>query len=185
MKYILDQDANSTLFKFFQLQSTSPVKGDWVSQCKGDIKQLDINLTFNEIQNMKIPVFKSLVVSKIKQALLSYLLKLRKTKGKHIIYKSLHVSDYIKPNQAICDTSDVKMLFALRNETYRLSDSYQSQKCICLKSDISVKHINECEVINLTKKNIDYSRIYNGTIIEQKYILEEMKLSINKYTQKY
>ena len=65
LKQILNQERNSQLYKFFQLQLKNPVKGDWVTTCLNDLKELKINETLEEIENMSKNKFKNLVKSKI------------------------------------------------------------------------------------------------------------------------
>ena len=40
LKSILDEDENSRAVKFFKLQLEQPCKGDWVFNCKRDLKEL-------------------------------------------------------------------------------------------------------------------------------------------------
>ena len=48
LKQILNEDKNSQLYRFFKLQMNNPVKGDWVTTCMNDLKELKINLTLEE-----------------------------------------------------------------------------------------------------------------------------------------
>ena len=48
LKQILNEDKNSQLYRFFNLQMNNPVKGDWVTTCMNDLKELKINLTLEE-----------------------------------------------------------------------------------------------------------------------------------------
>ena len=52
LKSILQQDENGMVFKFFKLQLEQPTRGDWVSSCKTDLKELGITQSLREIKEM-------------------------------------------------------------------------------------------------------------------------------------
>ena len=52
LKYILEQDEESKLKKFLNLQIEQPSRGDWVSICLNDLKELEITLSLDEIKQM-------------------------------------------------------------------------------------------------------------------------------------
>merc|ERR1712013_466500 len=53
LKYILKQKEESRLYQFFMAQLSQPEKRDWVSTCLKNIEDLNLNLTIEEIKNMK------------------------------------------------------------------------------------------------------------------------------------
>ena len=67
------------LKNFFQAQCEQPIRGDWVSTVKQDLSDLNINLTFEEIQNTSKEGFKEFIKEKVKRAALDYLKSLQKT----------------------------------------------------------------------------------------------------------
>ena len=106
-----------------------------------------------------------------------YLLRMRKQKGREIKYKCLNTCEYLLPNKYITTTEDQQLLFSLRNKTYKLSDSYNSNNkelCIC-KQETSLAHIYECTILNRSNYSVKYEQIYNGTLKEQVTILNRMK----------
>ena len=52
LKYILEQGDESTLKKFINLQFEKPSRGDWVSRCMKDLKELNIDLSLDKIKIM-------------------------------------------------------------------------------------------------------------------------------------
>ena len=50
LKYILEQPESSNIRQMLQLQLKMPSSGDWASTCVNNLKYLNINLTFREIQ---------------------------------------------------------------------------------------------------------------------------------------
>ena len=45
--YILNEEDDTLLNRFFIAQLNHPLKGDWVSQVKSDMNELDIDYTFD------------------------------------------------------------------------------------------------------------------------------------------
>jgi hypothetical protein len=49
LKYILNEEEGSLIYKLFYLQVQNPSKGDWASSCKENLKKLKIHLSFEKI----------------------------------------------------------------------------------------------------------------------------------------
>ena len=71
--------------------------------------------------------FRTLINPKIKEMSIHYILKLRIKREKYIIYTNIQTAYYLMSNQ-IFNISDKKLLFAVRNETYNLIDSFEKGK---------------------------------------------------------
>ena len=52
LKYILEENEESLLRKFLQLQIEEPTKGDWASTCFRDLEELKISESLEKIKNM-------------------------------------------------------------------------------------------------------------------------------------
>ena len=52
LKYILEENEESLLRQFLQLQIEEPTKGDWASTCFKDLEELKISESLEEIKNM-------------------------------------------------------------------------------------------------------------------------------------
>ena len=61
LKYILNQNQDSMLSKFFKIQMKSPSKGDWVSMCLDNLKDLQIESSFEDIEKMSCTQFKNIL----------------------------------------------------------------------------------------------------------------------------
>ena len=59
LHYILTQDKNQLIYKFFQAQLRNPSKGDWSEMVKKDLTDFNISYTFDEIAKMKSEYFKT------------------------------------------------------------------------------------------------------------------------------
>ena len=147
--------------------------------CMMDIKNLHLNLSIEQIKTMKLSQYKSLVKKKIQEESFKYLNNKRRKKGCEIQYDRLQTAEYILPNNYINTIEDQQLLFALRNKTYKLTNDYQKEICVCKKEE-NLAHIYECTLLNFNTIVINYNKIYNGTLIEQKLILQRMKKCLQK-----
>ena len=73
LKYILQQDQTSLIYRFFQVHRDTANKYDWISTVIKDIEELDLKLTIDDIQIMPKSTFKRLVNLKTKENALNYL----------------------------------------------------------------------------------------------------------------
>ena len=73
LKYILNEDQESMIFKVLHLQLANPTNGDWASTCIENLKQLEISQTFEEIKCLKIQLFMKMLNSRIEKVALHYL----------------------------------------------------------------------------------------------------------------
>ena len=64
--YILNEDSESLIHRFYMVQSTKPVKNDWSLTVKENLKTLQIVLEEDQIQKLSIYSFKTLVNSAIR-----------------------------------------------------------------------------------------------------------------------
>ena len=97
LKYILSQDEDSLLFKFFKLQEEQSSKGDWVWTVLADLKELRIEKSLDEIKQMSQYQFSNLLKLRSKENALKYLIGKQKTKGSEIKYSNLEMSEYLMP----------------------------------------------------------------------------------------
>ena len=98
LKDILNESNESLIRKFYELQVKKPTKGDWASICVKDLNQLGLNLSTEEIRNMKRKQFKNMLKEKIDELAFNYLIEKRGKKGSEIKFFSLRMSDYLLPS---------------------------------------------------------------------------------------
>ena len=77
--YILNEDSETLINKFYKLQARKPVKNDWSLTISENLKELKIPLTENQIQSMSKNAFKKKVKDSINNASFDYLIKLKNT----------------------------------------------------------------------------------------------------------
>ena len=175
LKYILNQDQNSMLFKFLDLQFKQSTRGDWGSTCLRDLKDLNINLTLDEIKDMTKTKFKTIIKTKIEQTALIYLNKKRGTKGKEIEYSEIKMAEYLLPNNTEMSIDNKRNLFSIRNRIIELSTNfplkYKEHLCVCGARE-EMKHIYTCKILNSEKEKIQYEQIFSNNLKEQTEVLK-------------
>ena len=130
LKSILDENAESIVSQFFKLQLQHPTKGDWVSTCRSDLKEMEIELTFQEIKNMSKESLTKLIKSRIPEIAFRYLLEKRGSKGKEIIYQKLEMAEYLMPHEKRVIIEDRRKLFLFRNRMIDIGDNFgKTEKC--------------------------------------------------------
>ena len=127
--YILNQNEESLVIKFFNAQMENSTKADWTSQIKKDLTELEINLEIKDIKLMSKNKFKKHITKKIEIAALKYLKLLIKTKGKELQYKQIEMQDYLKP-EASFKLFQKQNIFKMRS------------RMLYLKENMKGKHFN-------------------------------------------
>ena len=96
--YLINDKEGSLLKRFFKAQCDQPIRGDWVSTVNQDLIELDINLSFEEIERISKDAFKELVKKNVKKCALDYLKKLQQThsKARNLPYDELDLQMYLK-----------------------------------------------------------------------------------------
>ena len=168
LKHILQQDIESQLYKFFRLQQSNPIKGDWVSTVLRDLSELEIYETIEEIKAMPRTKFKKLIKNRIETKALEYLQSKRGSKGKEIRYTTLEMSEFLLPFNSILNIEEKRKLFEKRNRMTAIPYNFgqKEEKCICGEIE-DMQHIYNCEIINAIKPELSYEKIYNGNLKSQ------------------
>ena len=125
LQYILYQPTDSLLYKMYQIQKENPTKGDWVSSVTELMETYNINLTLNQIQDMKRSLFKNHVKRQVeKLAFTSLTLKQKGgKKGQKLGYKCLEMADYLLPECEISYQEKIEK-FHIRTEMNDLPFNY-------------------------------------------------------------
>ena len=95
--YILHEDKNSLLYKFYKSQCRNPVKDDWVMTLTEDLETLNIDATEEKIEKISENSFKKLVNAAIKKEAFKYLEKIKSSHSKvlHVPHDNLEIQDYL------------------------------------------------------------------------------------------
>ena len=120
LQYLLQENENSLLYKFFLAQIGDPKEGDWWLYTLQDIKDLNLQLTFHEIKIMTKEKFKAKVKLAAKKEALEWLngQKQEFNKVKDIEHDQLEIQPYFNSS-----TKQKKFLFTLRSRMLFLGDA--------------------------------------------------------------
>ena len=157
MRFIIDRNQINFLHHIFHLEDDDPVHRMWESMQKlsgekhwwhyVEKKMERYCITLEDVQSKSKESFKELVKTKVKEIALADLLaqSSKKTKTKHLVYKSLKPQDYMKelyPKQA-------KAIFQARCGTLKIKEHrrymFRDHLCrLCKNQDETLNHIVNC-----------------------------------------
>ena len=187
LKSILDQDEQSMVFKFLKLQFQQPIKNDWVSTCKRDLEEMNIDLKFEDIRMMQKGTFLKIIKSKIEVLALNYLLKKRGSKGKEIVYKRLEMANYLLPHNEKISIEEKQRLFSFRNRMIDVGNNFgKNEQCVICKQKEDMNHIYNYQYQNKQSNEIPFEKIYTGNLIEQMKVFKKFEENLkirNEYKE--
>ena len=150
----LNQEDDTLLKKFFTAQLDNPIKGDWVSQVKIDLNELDLNFTFEEIKQCSKNAFKQIVKEKVLHQAFKYLIDLQGShkKGRNIQFDKLALQEYLKSNQGL-SIKEKSFIFAARSNMIDLKCNFKIGKTdlLCRGCNIEEEcqqHILKCKALS-------------------------------------
>ena len=184
LKYVLHQDDNTLLKRFFDLQLEHSSKGDWVNTCLADLQELNIKESFDEIRKMGQNEFSNMLKMKIKKNALQYLIQKQRSKGTEITYSDIEMADYLKPFNSKLSIEQKQKLFAIRNRMVEISENFPGKEissiCHCGTTE-TMSHIYYCEKWNNgIQPSLKYEKIFTGRISDQIMIFEKFEENFGK-----
>ena len=150
--YLVNQQEDKMLYKFFETQQKYPIKGDWTLQVAEDLQDFDISGNFDFIKSKSKTSFKKLVKKKMKEHALNYLLELKVDHSKldSLLYTKLKLQNYLK-NDGI-PVHEAKNLFKFRVRVAKFKenfgDTYEDKSCPVCKVHLDTQaHSVQCEKV--------------------------------------
>ena len=100
LKHIFNEDPNSILYKFLRVQMENRKSKDWVTQVLKDITELKLNLSIEDIKEMKKSKLKVILNKSINEKAFEDLVKKRENHSKviNMKHKKLEMQRYLKSN---------------------------------------------------------------------------------------
>ena len=126
LHYILNQEEDSLMLRFFNAQLSNPVEGDWTEQVEKDLQDLNMNLSMNEIKSLSEECFRTKVKNAILKAAFEWLTseKLKRSKVMNISYEKLQMQEYLLSTEM--ETREKKLLFQLRTRMVDLKVNFKN-----------------------------------------------------------
>ena len=127
LHYILNEDDQSLVSRFFQAQNSQPYKDDWSAQVCEDLQVLEIHLTLEQIKKSSREQFKKMVNQLIHKAAFNFLLEKQKKSSKvlHIKYQDLKMQNYLQSKEV--NQYFAKFLFSLRSRMLDVPANYPNK----------------------------------------------------------
>ena len=189
LHYILNQDRNSIIYKFFNSQMKKRTKRDWVSTVIEDLELMDIQLEMEQIKTMRKSNFMSIIKDKIQMQTFQDMEKIKSshTKVKEIEHENMKMQKYLQANSCKITKEEAQLIFKLRCRTINvkrnLKGIYDNLNCTaCGTEEETQEHVLKCEELNKNKEknNVEYSKLFNGTVVEQLKIAKTFKENMKK-----
>ena len=160
--YLINDKEESLLKRFFKAQCDQPIRGDWVSTVKQDLAELEINLSFEEIEKISKEAFKDLVKQKVRKGAFEYLQKVQHThsKDKNLSYNELDLQMYLKSGTNKMTIKEKSFTFALRSRTIDV-------KCNKLQGQMNVKCRLGCDQDESQPHLLHCSALRDSTIVKE------------------
>ena len=124
LKSILDEKPGSQIHKFLKLQLENPTRGDWASSCQNNLRDLQINLSFEEIKQSTKKQFNSILKESILEKSFEYLMAKRGSKGQEINCSELKMAEYLHPGYENISINEQRSIFSIRNQMIEISVNF-------------------------------------------------------------
>jgi hypothetical protein len=189
LHYILHQESESLLQRTFNAQMANPVRGDWFLTVMEDLRELELDLSLEQISEMSEHCLQKLLRRQVDGKALEFLNKEKKSKTSHISHTELKLQPYLRPGKE--SNLQKKFLFQLRARMVDLKANYQGSHSN-LQCELCERHIDDQESLLTCEKlgssglvpNLpQYSDIFGEDVVEQfrvSSILEE-KFKLRKH----
>ena len=200
--YILNEDEDSLISKFYHSQAKQPIKGDWSTTVMDDLEALDIVLTAEQIKMSSQNQFRTLVNNSVEKKALEYLNKEKERKSKvlHISFNELKIQKYLEPSKISNELRKFTFLARTRmldvEENFKKGNKQMTKPCpVCEVKDTrdSQEHLMFCQSLmednqpvksvisyeNLFEENfekqIEVSQILQSNFKKRKILLKKKK----------
>ena len=154
LKYMLNEDDGTMLKDCLLAQQDEPTRGDWYSTIKADLEQLDINMNFQQIRNVSVNCFKTIVRKQIRLKALAYLqqCQLSHSKSRQVTYKKLEMEEYLKPGNNLT-IQEKQFIFKARTNMLNVKSNFKiGQPDLNCRKGCAVpedqQHILHCKAIS-------------------------------------
>ena len=168
LKYILNQNPESLIYKFFDIQRKTSTKGDWVYMCMENLKYIEISESFEVIKKMSYTTFKNLLKKKVTIAAFHYLSKRRGSKGSEIAYSKMEMAEYLLPYSSKISIEVKCEIFGMRNKMVKIPANYSARdvihKCISCNNEENMEHVYTCKLLNSEEPETEYKQIYSNNL---------------------
>ena len=190
LHYLLNESPDSMVYKFLDVQLKTKKKKDWIYQVLGDIEDLKLNMSLEELKTIKKSKLKSILKKAVEDKTFEDLQKTKETHSKvnKIQHNKLEMQRYLKPNNLKIRKEEAQTIFKLRSRVTDVKTNYKGKydtfECdVCKVEEESQEHVLNCKEILKTRKDDEktpeYKNVFKGNTSLQlevaKYFDENMR----------
>ena len=197
LHYILNEERSSIIYQCLEAQRRNPCRNDWIATVNEDLADLDIVLSFEDIQTLSKLQFQNFLRKIIQEQALEYLnkLKLSHSKVDSVIHKSLELQKYLQP-QNIESIQLSKFIFQARTRMLEVKCNFKNKysendlecplKCTLNDSQKHLLLCNKLEHHQIIEQLPQYEYLFSehvnkqlkvGKILEERYKIRKKLLS--------
>ena len=176
--HILVSSDTSLISQIFHEQQKSPLRYDWATMIKSDMKQIKLNLSNEELKMMTKLNFKKKIKDLCEKACFSDFMKQKSnlSKGKLLNYDKLEMQSFFHSKHGLSADS-MRKIYSLRTRSLPLKcnapSQYTDRLCLapdCLEED-QEEHLYRCKFLSegehLVQSNIKYEDIFSCDVNKQ------------------
>jgi hypothetical protein len=195
LHYILSQDKESMIYKFFMAMVADPKKGDWWLSTKHDLESLNLSYNFSQIQSFTKTQFKKIVSDAITMAAFNYLNseKLKLSKIKHIKFDSLKMQPYLLPQSKLTQIES-QFMFHAKSRMLNVAVNYPGTQgfkgcaiCRAPNSQDDQRNLLSCPQLvpnqTLVEDNVTYDDLFSDDYTKQVRVMRIMMTNYNRRNQ--
>jgi hypothetical protein len=179
LHYILKETITSTVRQVYDTLKHDSRKGDFYFLIQKDLRECDIKMTEEEIEDHSKKSWKDFIAVKVKEKAFKELIyensKLEHTKD--IIFKELRLSNYLEDNR---NNSLSKIIFSVRSRTLDIKSlqpwKYYDNLCVlCEKKSETIQHFMSCNAYTNVEIETDWKSIFEDNPETQFRVAENIR----------
>ena len=167
LHYILNENIDSMIVQVYNALKEDHKKGDFVQLTNLDRKDLDIELTDEDIQTIPKVTWKKYIKEKVNTLALEELnyQNSGKEKTKNIVFSQIKMSKYLEKNE---NTELSKLIFSVRSGTLDVKEwlpwNYADNICIaCKKCEETMNHLMVCDSYK-NEACVDWKNVFDDKL---------------------
>ena len=169
LHYLANLSEDDMLHKMFLTQWKYPVRGDWTEQTKQDLKDLDIQISLDQLKSKSKGSFKRFLKKKTQEFAFTHLMNLKDkhSKMKNLNYKKLSIQKYLKDEKMSVNEAQILFMFRTRSAQFKcnMRSQYTDLSCMfCSLGEDSQPHSFDCEKM---KTEIQIKGKYEDIFLEK------------------
>ena len=158
--HLTNLNKTELLYKFYTAQTLKTNHGDWVEQLEKDKKELNLQLTDDDVRTFSQEQFRKVIQEKIELAAGKFLVEQQNShsKSENLKFEGFKPASYLTSRNLT--TKEVQTLFNLRSRMIDVKANFRSANLdnlwckLCLLFPETQQHLLECPDVRIRTKHI-------------------------------